>query len=200
MSENEQNLTENRAQTVKNARNFGFLAALCMSLTILSFYIVAFSPQFQNKNHWVLASIGALVCFYAAFKALQPLCEINLVRPFHASWAFGIAMLTTVYLKERFYSAEFMLIFFTLFTLSAISWTILNFRLARVTQNPLFKIYAYMFILSVLSGYIAVFAKAQIGSALHWINRRQLRLCLLVRGTAWMMWRIFSQIWRKIRE
>ena len=79
-------------------------------------------------------------------------------------------MLTTVYLKERFYSAELMLIFFTLFTLSAISWTILNFRLARITQNPLFKIYAYMFILSVLSGYIAVFAKAQIGSALHWTN------------------------------
>lgn len=170
MSENEQNLTENRAQTVKNARNFGFLAALCMSLTILSFYIVAFSPQFQNKNHWVLASIGALICFYAAFKALQPLCEINLVRPFHASWIFWIVMVATVYFKERFYSAEFMLIFFTLFTLSAISWTILNFRLARVTQNPLFKIYAYMFILSVLSGYIAVFAKAQIGSALHWTN------------------------------
>ena len=63
-----------------------------------------------------------------------------------------------------------MLIFFTLFTLSAISWTILNFRLARVTQNPLFKIYACMFILSVLSGYVAVFAKAQIGSALHWTN------------------------------
>lgn len=170
LRENEQNLTEDRAQTVKNARNFGFLAALCMSLTILSFYIVAFSPQFQNKNHWILASMGALICFYVAFKALQPLCEINLVRPFHASWAFGIAMMTTVYLKERFYSAEFMLIFFTLFTLSAISWTILNFRLARVTQNPLFKIYAYMFILSVLSGYIAVFVKVQIGSALHWTN------------------------------
>ena len=170
MRENEQNLTENRAQTVKNARNFGFLAALCMSLTILSFYIVAFSPQFQNKNHWVLASIGALICFYAAFKALQPLCEINLVRPFHASWIFWIVMVATVYFKERFYSAEFMLIFFTLFTLSAISWTILNFRLARITQNPLFKIYVYMFILSVLSGYIAVFAKAQISSALHWAN------------------------------
>ena len=170
MDENEQNLTENRAQTVKNARNFGFLAALCMSLTILSFYIVAFSPQFQNKNHWVLASIGALVCFYAAFKTLQPLCEMDLVRPFHASWIFWVVMVATVYFKERFYSAEFMLIFFTLFTLSAISWTILNFRLARITQNPLFKIYAYMFILSVLSGYIAVFAKAQIGSALHWIN------------------------------
>ena len=170
LRENKQDLTENRAQTVKNARNFGFLAALYMSLTILSFYIVAFSPQFQNKNHWVLASIGALVCFYVALRALQPLCEMNLVRPFHASWAFGIAMLTTVYLKGRFYSAEFMLIFFTLFTLSAISWTILNFRLARITQNPLFKIYAYMFILSVLSGHIAVFAKAQIGSALHWAN------------------------------
>ena len=170
MRENEQNLTENRAQTVKNARNFGFLAALCMSLTILSFYIVAFSPQFQNKNHWVLASIGALICFYAAFKALQPLCEINLVRPFHASWIFWIVMVATVYFKERFYSAEFMLIFFTLFTLSAISWTILHVRFARVTQHPLFKIYAYMFILSVLSGYIAVFAKAQIGSALHWTN------------------------------
>ena len=170
MSENEQNLTENRAQTIKNARNFGFLAAICMSLTILSFYIVAFSPQFQNKNHWVLTSIGALVCFYVALKALQPLCEINLVRPFHASWIFWIIMVATVYFKERFYSAEFMLIFFTLFTLSAISWAILNFRLARITQNPLFKIYAYMFILSVLSGYIAVFAKAQIGSALHWTN------------------------------
>ena len=170
MDENEQDLTENKAQTVKNARNFGFLAALCMSLTILSFYIVAFSPQFQNKNHWILGSIGTIACFYAAFKALQPLCETNLVRPFHASWIFWIVMVATVYFKERFYSAEFMLIFFTLFTLSAISWTILNFRLARVTQNPLFKIYAYMFILSVLSGYIAVFAKAQIGSALHWTN------------------------------
>ena len=170
LRENEQNLTENRAQTVNNARNLGFLAAICMSLTILSSYIVAFSPQFQDRNHWVLGTIGTIVCFYAAFKVLQPLCEINLVRPFHASWAFGIAMLTAVYLKERFYSAEFMLIFFTLFTLSAISWTILNFRLARITQNPLFKIYVYMFILSVLSGYIAVFAKAQISSALHWAN------------------------------
>ena len=141
-----------------------------MSLTILSFYIVAFSPQFQNKNHWILTSIGALICFYAAFKAPQPLCETNLVRPFHESWIFWVVMVATAYFKERFYSAEFMLIFFTLFTLSAISWTILNFRLARVTQNPLFKIYAYMFILSVLSYYIAVFTKAQIGSALHWIN------------------------------
>ncbi|WP_423903990.1 hypothetical protein [Campylobacter showae] len=170
MSENEQNLTENRAQTVKNARNFGFLAALCMSLTILWSYIVVFSPQSQDRNHWILASIGALICFYAAFKALQPLCEINLVRPFHASWIFWIVMVATAYFKERFYSAELMLIFFTLFTLSAISWTILNFRLARITQNPLFKIYVYMFILSALSGYIAVFAKAQISSALHWAN------------------------------
>ena len=170
MRENEQNLTEDRAQTVKNARNLGFLAAICMSLAILSSYIVAFSPQFRDKNHWVLVSIGAIVCFYAAFKALQPLCEINLVRPFHASWIFWVVMVATAYFKERFYSAEFMLIFFTLFTLSAISWTILNFRLARVTQNPLFKIYAYMLILSILSGYVAVFAKAQIGSALHWIN------------------------------
>ena len=170
MSENEQNLTENRAQTINNARNFGFLAAICMSLTILSFYIVAFSPQFQNKNHWVLTSIGALVCFYVALKALQPLCEINLVRPFHASWIFWVVMVATAYFKERFYTAEFMLIFFTLFTLSAISWAILNFRLARITQNPLFKIYAYMFILSVLSDYVAVFVKAQIGSALHWAN------------------------------
>jgi len=170
MRENEQNLTEDRAQTVKNARNLGFLAAICMSLAILSSYIVAFSPQFRDKNHWVLVSIGAIVCFYAAFKALQPLCEINLVRPFHASWIFWVVMVATVYFKERIYSAEFMLIFFTLFTLSAISWTILNFRLARVTQNPLFKIYAYMLILSILSGYVAVFAKAQIGSALHWIN------------------------------
>lgn len=170
LRKNEQNSTEDRAQIIKNARNFGFLAALCASLTILSFYIVAFSPQFQNKNHWVLASIGALVCFYVALRVLQPLCELDLMRPFHASWTFGIAMLTTVYLKERFYSAEFMLIFFTLFTLSAISWTILNFRLARVTQNPLFKIYAYMFILWVLSDCVAVLAKVQIGSALHWIN------------------------------
>lgn len=170
MSENEQNLTENRAQTIKNARNFGFLAAICMSLTILSFYIVAFSPQFQNKNHWILTSIGALVCFYVALKALQPLCEINLVRPFHASWIFWVVMVATAYFKERFYTAEFMLIFFTLFTLSAISWAILNFRLARITQNPLFKIYAYMFILSVLSDYVAVFVKVQIGSALHWAN------------------------------
>ena len=170
MDKNEQDLTENKAQTVKNARNFGFLAAICMSLTILSSYIVAFSPQFQDRNHWVLGTIGTIVCFYVAFKALQPLCEINLLRPFHASWIFWIIMVATVYFKERFYSAEFMLIFFTLFTLSAISWTILNFRLARITQNPLFKIYAYMFILSVLSGYVAVFAKAQIGSALHWTN------------------------------
>jgi hypothetical protein len=170
VDENEQNLTEDRAQTVNNARNLGFLAAICMSLTILSFYIVAFSPQFQNKNHWILTSIGALICFYAAFKALQPLCETNLVQPFHESWIFWVVMVATAYFKERFYSAEFMLIFFTLFTLSAISWTILNFRLARITQNPLFKIHAYMFILSVLSYYIAVFAKAQIGSALHWIN------------------------------
>lgn len=170
MDKNEQNLTEDKAQTVKNARNFGFLAALCMSLTILSSYIVVFSPQFQDRNHWVLGSIGIIACFYAAFKALQPLCEMDLMRPFHASLVFGIAMMATVSLEERFYSAEFMLIFFTLFTLSAISWTILNFRLARVTQSPLFKIYAYMFILSVLSGCIAVFTKAQIGSALHWIN------------------------------
>ena len=170
LRENEQNLTENRAQTVNNARNLGFLAAICMSLTILWSYIVVFSPQSQDRNHWILASIGALICFYAAFKALQPLCEINLVRPFHASWIFWIVMVATAYFKERFYSAELMLIFFTLFTLSAISWTILNFRLARITQNPLFKIYVYMFILSALSGYIAVFAKAQISSALHWAN------------------------------
>nr|WP_314566612.1 hypothetical protein [uncultured Campylobacter sp.] len=96
MDENEQNLTEDKAQTVNNARNLGFLAAICVSLAILSSYIVVFSPQFQDRNHWVLGTIGAIVCFYAAFKALQPLCKMNLVRPFHASWAFGIAMVTTV--------------------------------------------------------------------------------------------------------
>ena len=170
MDENEQNLTEYRAQTVNNVRNLGFLAAICMSLTILSFYIVAFSPQFQNKNHWVLASIGALICFYAAFKALQPLCEINLVRPFHASWIFWIVMVATAYFKERFYSAEFMLIFFTLFTLSAISWTILNFRLARVTQNPLFKFHAIILIVSVISSLTVFFLKASPGSVLYYAD------------------------------
>ncbi|WP_314991244.1 hypothetical protein [uncultured Campylobacter sp.] len=170
MDENEQNLTEDRAQTVNNVRNLGFLAAICMSLTILSSYIVAFSPQFQDRNHWVLGSIGTIVCFYVAFKALQPLCEINLVRPFHASWIFWIVMVATAYFKERFYSAEFMLIFFTLFTLSAISWTILNFRLARVTQNPLFKFHAIILIVSVISSLTVFFLKANPGSVLYYAD------------------------------
>jgi len=170
VDENEQNLTEDRAQTVNNVRNLGFLAAICMSLTILSSYIVAFSPQFQDRNHWVLGSIGTIVCFYVAFKALQPLCEINLVRPFHASWIFWIVMVATAYFKERFYSAEFMLIFFTLFTLSAISWTILNFRLARVTQNPLFKFHAIILIVSVISSLTVFFLKANPGSVLYYAD------------------------------
>ena len=170
MDENEQNLTEDRAQTVNNVRNLGFLAAICMSLTILSSYIVAFSPQFQDRNHWVLGSIGTIVCFYVAFKALQPLCEINLVRPFHASWIFWIVMVATAYFKESFSSDEFMLIFFTLFTLSAISWTILNFRLARVTQNPLFKFHAIILIVSVISSLTVFFLKANPGSVLYYAD------------------------------
>ena len=118
----------------------------------------------------MLGSIGTIVCFYVAFKALQPLCEINLVRPFHASWIFWIVMVATAYFKERFYSAEFMLIFFTLFTLSAISWTILNFRLARVTQNPLFKFHAIILIVSVISSLTVFFLKANPGSVLYYAD------------------------------
>jgi hypothetical protein len=169
LRENEQNLTENRAQIIEKAKQEGILSACFMSFTVLALYVADFFPKLQEKHSWTALSILALVYLYKAIKKLQPMCETNLIRPFHSYWTLGIAAAAAL-LAGIFYNPIFTLLFLVLLVVTIIFWTILNFRLSRITQNPLFKIYAYMFILSALSGCIAIFAKAQIGSALHWIN------------------------------
>ena len=169
MRENEQNLTEDRAQIIEKAKQEGILSACFMSFTVLALYVADFFPKLQEKHSWTALSILALVYLYKAIKKLQPMCETNLIRPFHSYWTLGIAAAAAL-LAGIFYNPIFTLLFLVLLVVTIIFWTILNFRLSRITQNPLFKIYAYMFILSALSGCIAIFAKAQIGSALHWIN------------------------------
>ena len=47
---------------------------------------------------------------------------------------------------------------------------ILNFRLARITQNLLFKFHSIMLIVSVISSLTVLFLKANPGSALYYTD------------------------------
>jgi len=91
MRENEQNLTDDKAQIIEKAKQEGMLSACFMSFTILVTYVADFFPELQEKHSWTALSILALVYLYKALKKLQPMCETNLVRPFYAYWALGIA-------------------------------------------------------------------------------------------------------------
>ncbi len=84
MDENEQNLTEDKAQIIEKAKQEGMLSACFMSFTVLVLYIEDFFPKLQEKHGWTAISILALVYLYKALKKLQPMCETNLMRPYHA--------------------------------------------------------------------------------------------------------------------
>ena len=69
-----------------------------------------------------------------------------------------------------FYDPIFTLLFLVLLVATLIFWTILNFRLARITQNPLFKFHAVMLIVSVISSLTVLFLKANPGSVLYYAD------------------------------
>ena len=169
MRENEQNLTEDRAQIIEKAKQEGMLSACFMSFTVLVLYIEDFFPKLQEKHGWTAISILALVYLYKALKKLQPMCKTNLMRPFHAYWALSIAAAAAL-LAGVFYDPIFTLLLLVLLVATLIFWTILNFRLARITQNPLFKFHSIMFIVSVISSLTVFFLKANPGSVLYYAD------------------------------
>ena len=61
LRENEQNLTENRAQIIEKAKQEGILSACFMSFTVLALYVADFFPKLQEKHSWTALSILALV-------------------------------------------------------------------------------------------------------------------------------------------
>nr|WP_314469389.1 hypothetical protein [uncultured Campylobacter sp.] len=169
MSENEQNLTENKTQIIEKAKQEGITSAYFMSFTVLVLYVADFFPKLQEKHSWTALSILALIYLYKALKKLQPMCKTNLMRPFHAYWALGIAAAAAL-LAGMFYDPIFTLLFLVLLVATLIFWTILNFRLARITQNPLFKFHSIILIVSVISSLTVLFLKANPGSVLYYAD------------------------------
>ena len=169
MRENEQNLAEDRAQIIEKAKQEGMLSACFMSFTVLVLYVEDFFPKLQEKHGWTAISLLALVYLYKALKKLQPMCETNLIRPFHAYWLLGIASAAAL-LAGMLYNPIFTLLLLVLLVITLIFWTILNFRLSRITQNPLFKFHAVMLIVSVISSLTVFFLKANPGSVLYYAD------------------------------
>jgi hypothetical protein len=169
MRENEQNLTEDKAQIIEKAKQEGMLSACFMSFTVLVLYVEDFFPKLQEKHGWTAISILALVYLYKALKKLQPMCETNIMRPFHAYWLLGIASAAAL-LAGMLYDPIFTLLFLVLLAITLIFWTILNFRLSRTTQNPLFKFHAVILIVSVISSLTVFFLKANPGSVLYYAD------------------------------
>nr|WP_315017774.1 hypothetical protein [uncultured Campylobacter sp.] len=169
MRENEQNLTEDKAQIIEKAKQEGMLSACFMSFTVLVLYVEDFFPKLQEKHGWTALSILALVYLHKALKKLQPMCETNIMRPFHAYWLLGIASAAAL-LAGMLYDPIFTLLFLVLLAITLIFWTILNFRLSRITQNPLFKFHAVILIVSVISSLTVFFIKANLGSVLYYAD------------------------------
>ena len=169
MRENEQNLTEDKAQIIEKAKQEGMLSACFMSFTVLVLYVEDFFPKLQEKHSWTALSILALIYLYKALKKLQPMCETNIMRPFHAYWLLGIASAAAL-LAGMLYDPIFTLLFLVLLAITLIFWTILNFRLSRTTQNPLFKFHAVILIVSVISSLTVFFLKANPGSVLYYAD------------------------------
>lgn len=59
---------------------------------------------------------------------------------------------------------------FVSLALSMVFWMILNFRLAKITQKPLFKIYALCFIASVVSSIAIVALGATKHDAIYYVD------------------------------
>ena len=169
MREKEQNLTEDKAQIIEKAKQEGMLSACFMSFTVLVLYVEDFFPKLQEKHSWTAISILALVYLYKALKKLQPMCETNIMRPFHSYWLLGIASAAAL-LAGMLYDPIFTLLFLVLLAITLIFWTILNFRLSRITQNPLFKLHAIILIVSVISSLTVFFLKAIPGSVLYYAD------------------------------
>ena len=119
MDENEQNLTEDKTQIIEKAKQEGIISACFMSFTILVTYVADFFPELQEKHSWTALSILALVYLYKALKKLQPMCETNLMRPFHAYWVLGIVTAAAL-LAGILYNPIFTLLFLVLLVVTLI--------------------------------------------------------------------------------
>lgn len=169
MRENEQNLTEDKAQIIEKAKQEGMLSACFMSFTVLVLYVADFFPKLQEKHGWTALSILALVYLYKALKKLQPMCETNLIRPFYAHCAVSVIFVAS-YALALFYNDNFIFLSIIFLAATLAFWTILNFRLSRITQNPLFKFHSIMLIVSVASSLTVLFLKANPGSVLYYAD------------------------------
>lgn len=174
----QENITdEGRKQIIEKAKSEGMSAAAFMLFTMLLPYASDFFPQLQNKSSGPTTALVVitLMYFYRALKKLQPLCRARLILFFTLYWTSSIAVaiffvLATVYEAEQYMFILFVIGLFASLALSMVFWTILNFRLAKITQKPLFKIYALCFVASVISSIAIVALGATKHDAIYYVD------------------------------
>ena len=174
----QENITdEGRKQIIEKAKSEGMSAATLMLFTMLIPNASDFFPQLQNKSSgsMTVLIVITLMYFYRALKKLQPLCRARLILFFTLYWTSSIAVaiffvLATVYKAEQYVLILFVIGLFASLVLSMVFWTILNFRLAKITQKPLFKIYALCFVASVISSIITVVSGVTKHDAIYYLD------------------------------
>ena len=97
------------------------------------------------------------------------MCETNFIRPFYAHCAVSVIFVAS-YALALFYNDNFIFLSIIFLATTLAFWTILNFRLSRITQNPLFKFHSVALIVSVVSGLTVLFMKAEPGTALYYAD------------------------------
>lgn len=174
----QENITdEGRKQIIEKAKSEGMSAAAFMLFTMLLPYVSDFFPQLQNKSSGSTTALVVitLMYFYRALKKLQPLCKARLILFFTLYWTSSIVVaiffvLATVYAAEQYMFILFVIGLFVSLALSMVFWMILNFRLAKITQKPLFKIYALCFVASVISSIAIVALGATKHDAIYYVD------------------------------
>ena len=174
----QENITdEGRKQIIEKAKAEGMSAAAFMLFTMLLPYASDFFPQLQNKSGGPTTALVVitLMYFYRALKKLQPLCRARLILFFTLYWTSSIAVaiffvLATVYEAEQYMLILFVIGLFVSLVFCMICWMILNFKLAKITQKPLFKIYALCFVASVISSIAIVALGATKHDAIYYVD------------------------------
>ena len=116
-----------------------------------------------------------LMYFYRALKKLQPLCRARLILFFTLYWTSSIAVgiffvLATVYEAEQYMFILFVIGLLVSLVFCMVCWMILNFKLAKITQKPLFKIYALCSVASVISSIITVVSGVTKHDAIYYLD------------------------------
>ena len=174
----QENITdEGRKQIIEKAKAEGMSAATLMLFTILLPYASDFFPQLQNKSGGptTVLIVITLMYFYRALKKLQPLCRARLILFFTLHWTSSVAVaiffvLATVYKAEQYMLILFVIGLFVSLVFCMVCWMILNFKLAKITQKPLFKIYALCSVASVISSIITVVSGVTNKDSIYYVD------------------------------